>query len=144
MLDALGIKLHVFRKWVENLDPYASQEVISRGKRIFGRQDLMFFSIVFSLINDFGMRMDMIAKFSKTLHELLDSQLPFLTPGSVFFDIETYSVSPIRTIIQGSGFIVDLSPHIQRCASYFNNAQPRGNLVLPFEPEIEAAGNGRD
>ena len=66
MLEALDIKEHVLRKWLEMLPPYSLEDTRERQGRRYTGRDLLFFLIVQFLIEKFGISPESISRYAKT------------------------------------------------------------------------------
>jgi hypothetical protein len=132
IMDALEVKPHVFREWAENLEPYRSQPTQERVPRKFGRRDLLFFCIVKWLIAEFQLPINVIARFSGNLAECLAKPMSTTTPGCLFVNVSSGTVSPIRILTAESGIVIELAPHIRSCNAFFDTSEDTEQTSLPF------------
>ena len=93
MLEALAVKEHILRKWVDVLPPYAQENTEERHSRKYTGSDLLFFLIVKDLIETYGMNLNTIAKFSQNLTNFLLKPLSVSSPGCLRINLLTTEVS---------------------------------------------------
>ena len=132
ILDALEIKQHLFRQWMECLEPYRSQESQMRVPREFSRADLIFFSIIKSLRVDFHFSLESIKPFSENLARCLASPIPATGSRSLFINLKTGEVSLYQQDFVETGLTVELESHITLCNTFLGLIETDSQTHLPF------------
>ena len=134
MLEALGIKEHVHRKWLEILPPYAYEDTRERQGRRYTSRDLLFFLIVQFLIEKYGISLEAIAQFSENLSTFLGKPISMSSSGYLVINIETGDIK----LAQGSvtfepSVLMPLNESLKRYKAYLGHDidEPQQS-ALPF------------
>jgi len=122
MLEALTIKEHILRKWVEVLPPYSQENIEERCSRKYTSRDLLFFLIVKDLIEIYGMNLTTIAKFSQNLANHLFKPLSVSSPSYLRINILTTEVSTAIGVVTNEPMILlSLDEPLRNYRSYLGH-----------------------
>ena len=122
MLEALIIKEHILRKWVEVLPPYSQENIEERCSRKYTSRDLLFFLIVKDLIEIYGMNLTTIAKFSQNLANHLFKPLSVSSPSYLRINILTTEVSTAIGVVTNEPMILlSLDEPLRNYRSYLGH-----------------------
>lgn len=138
MLEALAIKEHVHRKWLEMLPPYAYENTRERQGRRYNSRDLLFFLIVQFLIERYGMSLDVIAGFSQNLAMFLDKPILMSATGHLVINIDTGEVKAVQAeLVVEPSVIMPLQTPFARYRTYLGHDinEPQ-QTALPFAFEM--------
>jgi len=138
MLEALAIKAHVLRKWLEVLPPYAYENTCERQGRRYNGRDLYFFLIVQFLIERYGMGLDVIARFSQNLARFLDKHISMSAAGYLVINIDMGEIKIADTgLTVEPSVIMPLETPMTRYRAYlgYDNDEPKQS-TLPFAFEM--------
>ncbi|MCL4470095.1 MAG: hypothetical protein M1547_02935 [Gammaproteobacteria bacterium] len=134
ILEALAIKGHVHRKWLEVLPPYAYENTRERQGRRYNGRDLIFFLIVQFLIEHYGMSLDIIARFSQNLARFLDKPLSMSATGYLVINIDMGEIKVAQTgLTVEPSIIMPLETPLKRYRAYLGHDidEPKQS-TLPF------------
>lgn len=138
ILEALAIKGHVHRKWLEVLPPYAFENTRERQGRRYNGRDLLFFLIVQFLIENYGMSLDVIARFSQNMAKFLDRPISMSFTGYLVINIDTGEIKVAQAgLMVEPSVIMPLETPLKRYRVYLGHDidEPKQS-VLPFAFEM--------
>lgn len=138
MLEALAIKEHVFRKWLDMLPPYTYENTCERHGRRYNGKDLLFFLIVQFLIENYGMTLEIIASFSQSLSEFLGKPISISATRYLVISINTGEIKMAQSGMKIEPCIImPLETPLQRYKAYLGqDIDKPQQSALPFVFEI--------
>lgn len=129
----MAIQRHQFRVWTNTLLPYSEMPVKERSARLFSVADLLFFSVVKRMENEFGFSIKLISKFSENLYKFTREPRNFQSPTFIFIDVFTGKVILHETQSSNDeGLVFDMNKSYQFISKYLGLIPVSSQKELPF------------
>lgn len=136
--EALDVKPHQLRRWLEALPPYVNQHTEERSARRFTAGDLIFLALVQELETRYGLTLSAISRFSRSLYTVVHG--PKRYQRFIFLELENNACHPIEEMPPASaGFVLDLEPAHIRVANVFSIPTSQSELFLGLT-EVRSQG----
>ncbi|HHJ20830.1 MAG TPA: hypothetical protein ENJ84_13555 [Gammaproteobacteria bacterium] len=109
--DTLNIGRHQLRAWTDTLAPYCNRKTKERSAFRYDSADLLYFALVKHIIENFGLSLPFIARFSEALYSCVREPQSLTHPSFLFISEQCNSCERLSLDkIDREGFIIDVNP----------------------------------
>jgi hypothetical protein len=129
--DALNIGRHQLRSWTDALAPYSYRQTKERSAFKYDSADLLYFALVKHIIENFGLSLPFVARFSEALYSCVREPQSLTQPQFLF--ISEQGTSCVRASfdkIDREGFLVDINPAQTVVHQFFGLSAQQTQLQL--------------
>ncbi|MCG8317103.1 MAG: hypothetical protein MI976_28115 [Pseudomonadales bacterium] len=130
--NALRITPYQAREWVKRTPPFNLRQTTERVAQQFTAQDLIFFSVIQRLVQDFGISLSVIAQFSHALYDKLPDFLTLRNSSVIYVSLPDggcYGLLDQNQIIT-DGIVIDLAPSKEAIVTYLGISSKQAQLDL--------------
>lgn len=127
--DALNIRRHQMRSWVEQLAPYSHRKKRERSACKYDSADLLFFAVVNDITDKFHLPLNFIATFSESLHICLREPRDSTVNAYLFINGKSCTRITLDSVSE-EGILVDLQPALLLVNQFFGLSTPPDQLQL--------------